>query len=357
MKLIIFAGGTGKRFWPVSRKNSPKQFSSLIFGKPLIRIRIEVLLKKYKAEDIFISTGRIYEQEVRKLLPELPPKNFILEPEMRDTGPATALAVSYVHKLFPNEKVCIQWSDQIMKDNNTFLKALEIGDKMIRDETKIIFLSVPVRFPSVHRGYIQYQGKAKNINKNIKQITFNQFKEKPDLETAKKYFSSKQYGWNPGYWILDPEYFLSIYKEKYPEIYNTVSKIIENNLKGPSLLKFSKLERISADYAFAENVEAKYAKILECNMGWSDVGEWISLKEALQKDDKSNVVSGNVVDMGSTDSIIYNLEDKKLVSTINLDGFVVVNTKDVIAIFRKEDNSLLKEYLKNVEESGRDEYL
>src|SRR6185369_15390466 len=121
--------------------------------------------------------------------------------------------------------------------------------------------------------------------------------------------------------------------------------------------EFAKLEKISADYTFAELVQPNEALCMYTDFGWSDVGEWIALKEALQDSDEANVIKGNVVDMGSTDSIIHNYDDSKLVATINLEGFVVVNTKDAVAIFKKTDNTKLKEYLKKLEEEGFTSFL
>lgn len=357
MKIIIFAGGTGKRFWPVSRKSSPKQFSPLISGKPLLSLRIDTLLKSFNAEDIFISTGRHYSEEVKSIAPELPEENLIFEPEMRDTGPAVTLAVAYVHKLYPEELVSIQWSDHLIKDEATFLTALKEAEQQTVGESKVTFVCVPARFPSPHRGYIQFGGDVKKVSKNIVFKKFVGFKEKPDVDTAKSYLKSGEYGWNPGYWIVQPEFFLEKVKSVSPNTYQVCQDIVESSFATQTLKKFTQLEKIAADYIFAENVKASEALVLQSDFGWSDVGEWIALKEALQESDDANVTKGKVKDLDSKDTLVYNLDDSKLVATIGLDSMVVVNTKDVIAVFHKEDNTRLKQFLSNLESEGLEDYL
>lgn len=357
LKIIIFAGGTGKRFWPVSRANSPKQFLPVGGDKPLLRMRYELLRLGFEDRDIFISTGNHYSKEVKAMLPELPEENFIFEPEMRDTGPAVTLAVAYVTDKYPDEAISIQWSDHIIKKPEVFIKSLKKAEALVKKENKVVFITVPARFPSPHRGYINYGDLLEELDEDIKLNQFKKFVEKPNEETAKEYIASGQYGWNPGYWVIKGQLYLDVVKKYKPEYYEVCNEIIQSNFSEESLEKFKNLEKNSADYIFAENVQAEEALVSLTDMGWSDVGEWIALKEALEDSKESNVISGNVVDMGSKDSIIFNYDDSKIVSTIGLEGFVVVNTKDAVAIFKKEDNTKLKEYLKLLESEGKDNYL
>ncbi|MEP7103775.1 MAG: sugar phosphate nucleotidyltransferase [Candidatus Dojkabacteria bacterium] len=356
MKVIIFAGGTGKRFWPVSRIDSPKQFLPIIEETPLVRLAFERLNKQFKPEDVFISTGKKYETEVKSILHELPDENFILEKEMRDTGPAVALAVTYVSSKFPDEVIAVLWSDHLVKDPDTFLECLLKSEENVKSQNKIVFITVPARFPSPHRGYIKFNEDIKKYSDKIILKEFNKFVEKPTVELAEEYIKDGHYGWNPGYWVAYGKDFLNITARKRPEYIEVSKEITDSNFKS-GWDKFSNLEKISADYAFAELVQSDEALCMYSDFGWSDVGEWIALKESLEESEEANVIKGNVFDMGSRDSIIHNYEEKKLVSTINLDGFVVVNTKDVVAIFKKTDNTKIKEYLKKLEEAGLTEYL
>jgi mannose-1-phosphate guanylyltransferase len=357
MKIIIFAGGTGKRFWPVSRKTSPKQFLPIVGDKPLVRLRYDILLKGFKKEDIFVSTGQQYKDEIKQIIPELDDDNLILEKEMRDTGPAVTLAVSYVHQKFPDEVISIQWSDHLIKDVDIFVQSLKFGEKTVIETNKIVFVTVPARFPSPHRGYINFAEEIDKVSDKTSLRKFVKFVEKPTKELAVKYIESKTYGWNTGYWIVKGEQFLDITKRSHPEYVEICREIVQSNFAPESVEKFSTLEKISADYAFAEFVKSDEALALLTEIGWSDVGEWIAFKEALEDSNDSNVTKGSTYDYMSKDTLVYNTEEGKLITTIGLDGMIVVNTPDIIAVFHKDDNTKIKEFLKKFEEDGFGEYL
>lgn len=357
MKIIIFAGGTGKRFWPVSRKKSPKQFQSVIDNKPLIKLKYDYLRLKFKAEDIFLSTGSQYKTEVEEILYELPKENFIFEPAMIDNGAAVALAVSYVQSKFPNEVISIQWSDHYVKEPKIFADALYEAGKLAEQNGKTIVIGVPARYPSPSLGYIHFGQKLQEIKPNVILYEFEKFVEKPTAEVAEQYLESKSYLWNPGYMVMNPNKILEKYQKYSPEIFEGIQKIVQSNFSQEAMASYISLPKIGFDKIFSENLSKDEAQIMSVEMGWNDVGEWTMLKEALETSSDSNVTLGNVIDMNSKNSIIYNYEDKKLISTINLKDMVVVNTPDAIAIFHRNDNGALKDYLKLLEERGYTNYL
>lgn len=358
MKIIIFAGGTGKRFWPASRKNSPKQFLPVFNNKSLLRLKFEYLIKGFKTDDIFVSTGKQYEREVQEILPELPLQNIILEPKMMDTGPALTLAVCYVASKFPDEVIATQWSDHLIKDPDIFVESVKEAENIVKSGiAKIVLLAVPARFPSPHRGYIMYNKDVKKVNDKILVKEFEKFVEKPDKQTAEEYVKSKTYGWNPGYMNFSSDYFFSKIQKTAPKTLEVCKRIVESNFSDKALEEFSTLEKIAIDYIFAEHIEASEAKVVLSEMGWSDVGEWISFKEALEESSESNVVVGSNYDMGSKNSLVFNSEESKLVATIGLEGMVVINTPQIVAVFSQADNIRLKEFLKKLEENGLEKYL
>jgi mannose-1-phosphate guanylyltransferase len=357
MKIIIFAGGTGKRFWPVSRKQSPKQFQSVIDDKPLIKLKYDYLRLKFEAKDIFLSTGSQYKNEVENILGDLPKENFIFEPAMIDNGAAVALAVSYIHAKFPNEVISIQWADHYIKKPEVFAEALFEAGKLAEENNKTIIIGVPARYASPSLGYIQFDGKIKDITTDTVLYGFEKFVEKPTAEIAQQYIDSKIYLWNPGYMVVNPNSILEKYQKYSPEIFEGIQKIAQSNFSEEAMAAYSTLPKIAFDKIFSENLSKDEAQVLSVEMGWNDVGEWTSLKEALEISPESNVTLGNVIDMNSQNSIIYNYEDKKLISTINLKDMVVVNTPDAVAIFHRNDNNALKEYLKLLEEKGYTNYL
>jgi len=359
MKIIIFAGGTGKRFWPASRKHTPKQFLPVIDDKPLIRLKYDYLRLGYPPEDIFLDTGRQYEKEVRQILPELPTENFIFEPDMRDTGPAIAYAATYVARRFPDASVSLQWSDHYIKKPTVFIHALQEAEKYIRQDPKMVIICEQPRFASPHRGYVKFGRKLKSLDVTDQLVLseFVRFVEKPTLEVAQQYLQSGDYAWNLGYFVAPIQFILDKYAQFAPHIYQTVQKIADQDFAGSAQTEFSQLEKNSFDYLIAENLNPDETRVINTNMGWYDVGEWISLKETLEKDTDDTVTHGNVVDVDSKDSLIYNYDDQKLVATINLKEMIVVNTPDVVAIFHKDDNDKIKQFLNKLENPEHEKYL
>lgn len=359
MKIIIFAGGTGKRFWPVSRKKSPKQFQPVVGDKPLIRLKYEYLRQGFAPEDIFLSTGQQYIEEVQTILPELPQDNLILEPAMRDTGPAVAYAVAYVAARYPDEVVSTQWSDHYIRKPEVFITALKEAESIVKDHNKAVVVGTPPRFASPHRGYIKFGKKLRSLDHSdhLTLCEFIRFVEKPTFAVAQEYLRSGDYAWNLGYFVDTPTHIMQKYQQFAPDIYETVRNIAAANFDKKSLDPFIQLNKNSFDYIYAENLNQDEALVINADMGWSDVGEWIALKEALTSSELENITLGEVVDLDSTDTLVYNYEPNKLVATINLAGMIVVNTPDVVAIFHKDDNNKLKQVIDTLEQNGLDEYL
>lgn len=360
MKHIIFAGGTGKRFWPASRKKSPKQFLPVIDSQPLIKLKYDYLRRGYKPEDIYLSTGIQYEKEVREILTELPEENFIFEPAMRDTGPAVAYAVAYVEQKHPNAIVSTQWSDHYIKKPDVFVQALQAAEKIARDENKAVVVGERPRFATPHLGYIRYGQRLQNLTGNGDQVAlhkFARFIEKPTQQVAHDYIQAGDYCWNLGYFVAPINKIWEKYQRFAPKTYRVIQNIAATNFANNTQAEFTTLDKISFDYIFAENLTPNETVVITTKMGWHDVGAWIQLKETLEETTTDVVTKGSVADLNSNDALIYNYDDEKLVATIGLEKMIVVNTQDVVAIFPKEDNAKIKPLLKSFEDTDLEGYL
>lgn len=357
MKIIIFAGGTGKRFWPLSRKKSPKQFLPIIDHKPMLQMKYDYLRLGFAPEDIYVSTGIQYEQEVASILPELPPDHFIFEPSMRDTGPAVVYATAYVHRRHPDEVVSIQWSDHYIQEPNIFIEALNEAERIVQETGKTVNIAEPARFPSELLGYIKIGKKIQAISQsNLVLCEFEQFVEKPTQAVAKEYLQSGDYAWNLGYFVTTPSTIFNKYQLFAPQMYDYILRLQNNNFDQATIEMYRELPKTAFDYIFAENLNPDEAYVLKTKMGWSDLGAWNQLKEALQTTIQANVTKGNQIDLNSKNCLIYNFDDQKLVTTLNLRDLIVVNTKDVIAIFPQEDNGKIKKLLELVEAHSEDQF-
>ncbi|MCS7092928.1 MAG: sugar phosphate nucleotidyltransferase [Patescibacteria group bacterium] len=351
MKAIIFAGGTGTRLWPLSRKKSPKQFEKIVDDQSTLQLAVKRLIPAFDYEDIYISTNFLYQKIVKKQLPKIPDQNLIFEPEKRDVGPAVGLAIGIIEKKFPDKPVVILWSDHLVKDVDRFKKVIIKSASLIEKERdKIIFIGHKPRFPSVNLGYINFGKQIRRLD-DVSFYEFNGFKYKPDEKTAKKFFISGHHCWNLGYFVTMPSFVSGCFKKFAPELYQKLKKIIDAYGTSDYLRilerVYQELPSVSFDNLILEKLNPEEGLVVVEDIGWSDVGSWEALKEALQNYEEENVVRGKVFLKDVKDSLIYNYQFDKLVVAVDLDENIVVNTNDVILIAKKKSISKIKEMVEN----------
>ena len=354
MKAIIFAGGVGTRLWPLSRKSSPKQFEKVIGDKSTLQLAVEKLKPDFEWQDIYIATGQRYLSLVSEQLPLLPKSNIIGEPEARDVGPAVGLLTAYFYKKNPETPIVILWSDHIVKERDLFTKVLEVSKKVIsEDKNKIIFISQKPRFASQNLGWIKYGVKVLKVN-DIVFHSFESFHYRPSLEKAMEYYKSGSYAWNLGYFVTTPIFLWKLFKQHQKEMFLGLKTIYEAvdqpNFKSVVNRVYPKLPKISFDNAILEKINKDNALVISEDLGWSDVGAWEALKEALQINPSQNVIKGKVLLTDCQDSLVYNYTDQ-LVVAIDLDGFTVVNTHDVVMVCHKNSVPKIKKLVERLSES------
>ncbi|MBI2641822.1 mannose-1-phosphate guanylyltransferase [Candidatus Roizmanbacteria bacterium] len=347
MKAIIFAGGAGTRLWPLSRKNSPKQFEKIVGDKSTLQLAVERLTPDFSYKDIYISTNLIYKDFVREQLPKIPKENFIFEPEKKDVGPAIAYVMGLFSKTNPHEPVAILWSDHLVKRIALFKKILKKAGIFIqKQQDKIIFIGHKPRYASVNLGYIHF-GVKKGAIDGVNLYRFEGFKYKPDEETAKKFFHSEVYAWNLGYFVTTPQFIYKAFKRFAPNIYKNTEKILskygQKDFQRFLREQYSKVESVSFDNAILENLDKEQGLVIVEDIGWSDLGAWEALKEALEAHPYENVIRGKVHLEHVRDALIYNFEDKKMIVALDLDESIIVNTKDVLLVAKKTSVPKIKE--------------
>ncbi len=359
MKAVIFAGGVGSRLWPLSRKSNPKQLLGLIDNKTVIQIQVDRYKDLVKPEDIYISTGKMYADTIREQVPEIPEENIIAEPAMRDLGPAVAWTTAILKEKFGDEPTLYVWGDHIYKRQEKYTKLLESAVSYLeKDPKKFVLIGEKARFPSQNLGWITFGNEVEKIN-NTSFYALKGFHYRPNKETAEKYFSDGHHAWNMGDFMTTPNYLMSLFEDYAPDLHSKALEIAEHYGKATFAEVAEKIyptfEKISMDNAVTEVMDHSCGLVVYDDSGWSDIGAWEALKESLEDKPKDNVTQGDVLLEDSEDNLVYNFDTDKLVVGIDLEDFMVVNTKDVLLVAKKTSVPKIKSVIKKLKDEGRED--
>lgn len=351
MQLVIMAGGTGSRLWPVSRSNFPKQFINLMTNHSMLQDTVLRTPPNLLSEPYIIcneSTRFLVAEELQSINSDKP--NIILEPVGRNTAPAIALAAFDAVNKGHDPVMVVLASDHVIKDEVSFHEALVDAEQAALDNKLVTFGVVPTQ-PETGYGYI-LQGEA--LEQGFKVA---QFVEKPDLATANEYLLSGKYLWNSGMFAFKASVYLKELNKYSPKIYNICQKAVQNSSEDLDFIRipkeiFAECPDDSIDYAVMEKTSDSV--VIPLDAGWSDVGSWSSLYDVSDKDSAGNVVSGDVISHNTTNSYIRGGE--KLIATIGVEDLVIVDTKDAVMVAHKDRAQDVKLIVNELKAQKRTEF-
>lgn len=348
MKILIMAGGTGERFWPLSTKEKPKQLLSLISDKTMIRETVERLIGFVEFEDIFIATNLLQYQNIMNELPEIDKDNFIIEPSFRDTAAAILYGSTYIANRFgENSVITVIASDHIIRNKDKFINSLIISNNIALKENKIVTLGIKPTYPETGYGYI----KVKNPTDQVPNFQVKFF-EKPSIDVAKKYIKSKKFLWNSGMFIFNYKTLIknfNLYSKTHIEVLDLIKEKIDTftliELSDIIADLFIRFPKISIDYAVME--KSNDVVCLPVDIGWSDVGTFDSLFNQLHL---TNLLpSGNSISLNSHSNLILNKSNAR-VSLIDIENLIVIITNNEILLLKKGSSSKIKNLLSIIRE-------
>jgi len=338
---VILAGGKGERFWPVSRKQRPKQFLSLDgSGRTLLQSTTDRLLPMAGGWDnLWVITASHLEAGVKEQLPDLPAANLLVEVEGRDTAPAVAWPTLEIAKRLGDDAVVGFFpADHWIGEPEQYHQTLKASEALAMEKGAIATLGISPSYPSTGYGYIE-QGTPVGQFNGLDAFQVSRFTEKPDHATAQAFLDSGTFSWNSGMFIFQAGIALAEMRTHAPELMQTLET------EGPS--SYPKLPKISIDYALMEKTQR--ACVLPVKFSWDDLGDWNAI-ERLQSSGQPNVELGQHVGHDTQGAIVYNTDDSELIVTIGLQDLVIVRDGKATLIVDKYRTQEIKQVLKGLKD-------
>ncbi len=354
--VAIMAGGIGSRFWPMSRTGFPKQFLDILgTGKTLIQQTYDRYSKLVPAENIFVITAKEYTDIVHKQLPELKHENILSEPSRKNTAPCIAYIAFKLLIKDPKALMIAAPADHLVLETDDFLKTAKKAFAFIDHFDALVTIGVKPTYPNTGYGYIQHEtiAAAPDIYK-VKTFT-----EKPNTELAKAFIASGDFLWNAGIFTWKAKNILAAFEKYLPEVYDAFAaeKDKFNTPEETAAIEniYPQCTNISVDFGVMEKADNVY--LIPASFGWSDLGTWNSAWENMEKDYFGNAVSGKKVMAVDAKNCVVHVPDHKLVLLQGLDDFIIVDTKDVLLICKKEKEQEIKEYVAEIKRNMGDKHL
>ncbi|MGY2896335.1 mannose-1-phosphate guanylyltransferase [Deinococcus sp. UYEF24] len=345
---VILAGGSGERFWPLSRKSKPKQFLSLDdSGLSLIQATVRRLtgIPGVEVEDILIVTGVDHRMQVLEHLPELPTENLLVEPVARDTAAAVLYAALKVAQMDPYGLMGVFHSDHRVDQPEVFARVVQQATALAAAQDVLVTIGIEATYPSVAYGYIE-RGEAVSDDMEFPAYRVARFAEKPDSVRAQEFLATGRYSWNSGMFIWKVQTILAAFERYQPELFAALSAVITQ--RGGVRKVYPTLQKISIDYAILE--KADNVVVIPAEFGWDDLGDWNAL-ERLLRGQGENVAVGRHVGIDTEGAILYTTNGDDLIATIGLDDVVVVRTNEVTLVVHKDRTQDIKKLVQQLKDN------
>lgn len=350
--VVIMAGGSGTRLWPLSRQGTPKQLLPLVGGKSLLRLAFERSLGSVPAERVWVVTGAAYAEAVAADLPELPATNILGEPVGRDSLNAAAWPAAVLQRLDPDAVIAQVSADHVIEPVEVFAERLDVAFGLAEADADVL-VTLGVVPTSAHTGYgYLHRGEAIPGRDGAHRVL--DFAEKPAREVAESYLASGEYWWNSGMFVWRAATLLEQLRLLHPTTHRAVLDLAEH----PGLLGeiFPRLAKTSLDYAVMEPVSlgqgSAHVAAVSLPVQWRDVGGYASLAEILTTDAAGNAVSGLSVALDASDNVVVNAEDGSVIGLLGVSGLVIVRTRQATLVARAEDAERIKELVAAITEQA-----
>jgi mannose-1-phosphate guanylyltransferase len=351
LHVVIMAGGSGTRFWPVSRHLRPKQLVALAADQPILRLTFERIMPLVPPQRTWVVTSRDTAEATRHVVPEIPRQNVLAEPEGRDTAACAGFAARVLLHNDPEAVCAVLPSDHIIGQEERFQSAILAAAEVVGSQGGLLTFGVQPTRPETGYGYLKI-GARHSVIDGWPVHALDRFVEKPDAATAGSYLESGDYLWNSGMFVWRAAEFLDEVRRQLPELADDLDRVAEA-LEAPDFDAalaniYRKLTRTSIDYGVMEGAERCWT--MPVDFPWSDVGAWPALRELLPVDGDGNATRGRVVTMDTDRNV--EVSDGPVVALAGVRDLIVVATRDAVLVVPADEAQRVKEIVAELEERG-----
>lgn len=356
--VIIMAGGVGSRFWPLSRRERPKQFLDIVgSGETLIQQTYRRFKESCPEKNIFVVTNADHRDLVIEQL-NMDPSRVLVEPFRRNTAPCLAYGTFRILKENPDAVITVTPADHLIVKEKKFSEVIQSCFSFAESNDALVTIGIQPNRPETGYGYIQADRKkpVKGFQNLLKVKTFT---EKPDIELAKVFLESGDFFWNAGIFIWNIKAIMKAFEKYLPDIFNVFDegRDLFGTMQEKSFIgkTYAECKNISIDYGIMEKADNVF--VMGTDIGWSDLGTWSSLYEHSSVDkNKNSIVRGEIFSYGNHGNI-FNIGPDKIAVIQGLKDYIVVDSDNVLLIVKKEEEQNIKQYLEDVKNSTKEKYL
>ncbi len=358
---LIMAGGSGTRFWPLSRQALPKQFLTFFGDRSLLQQTMDRLEGFIPAERVLVMTNTQQVAKTSEQLPTLSADQIIGEPMGRDTAACIGVAAAVLAQKDPQAQMVVLAADHLIQPVERFQAALRAAQSLLEENPKaLVTFGIPPAWPSTGYGYLKRASKAAE-SEGISIYRLDSFHEKPELTKAQEYVASGDYYWNSGIFCWQAATILQQVRGCLPSLSAAAERIAAawgtSEQQEVFFREFQALEKISIDHGVMEAAgKAGLVYMVEAPFQWDDVGSWLALERVLPADQTGNVVVGDHLGRNSRQNVIV-APQGHLVTTLGAEDLIIVVTQDATLVARRSDEQSVKKLLDDLKERGLQGYL
>ncbi len=341
---LILAGGSGTRFWPLSRNRQPKQLLDLFGDGTLLEQTITRLEGLVPHENIFILTNAIQEEKTREVASMLPAENIFAEPAKRDTAPAVALGIGLIAARDPEATMMVLPADQLIQDTAAYQQVMRDAAEVASKTDALVTVGIKPTWACPSYGYIERGEQASLTDCEVinapSQVT--RFREKPKPELAEEFLAAGNFVWNAGMFVWSIPTVISQLEKHSPELGNFVHELSSaSDLPATVSRQFPELTPISIDYALME--KAEYVLNIEATFDWDDVGSWISVAKYLDQQGPENATNSELALIESENNIVFNDQKGVKIALLGVKDLIVVQTGDALLVANRHQADAIKQ--------------